>query len=226
MRQRLGIILTIVLAVGVLVAINSAAYVTEEKKPDSELNPDRSTYNAGATGTRALHDFLNESGYQVMRWREPLVKLLGTGGAKVRTFVIIGRPQVSVEEEEAQTLLLWVERGGRLVIVDRRPDDQLLPLSGEWKVTTEFLDFAVSADPAQVSQMTEGVKPVATSQPTLLTRDVESVMPSRYFAAIKFFPLSKDKKKKPDQKISANEPASDEEDFGEDYDDPTRVRTS
>src|SRR6185436_15662827 len=115
---------------------------------------------------------------------------------------------------------------GRLVIIDRRPDEQLLPRSGEWKVTTEFLDFAMSADPAQVDQMTEGVKPLEPSQPTLLTRDVESVMPSRYFAAIKFFPLSKDKKKKPDQKISANEPASDEEDFGEDYDDPIRVRTS
>ena len=51
--------------------------------------------------------------------------------------MIVGRPRVSIEEEEAQTLLLWVERGGRLVIIDRRPDDQL-PRSGEWKVTTEF----------------------------------------------------------------------------------------
>ena len=71
MRQRLGIIVTIVLAIAVLVAINSAAYVTEEEKQDSELKPNRSTYNAGATGTRALYDFLNESGYKVMRWREP-----------------------------------------------------------------------------------------------------------------------------------------------------------
>ena len=218
MRQRLGIILTIVVAVGVLIAINSAAYVTEEKKPDSELMPDRSTYNAGATGTRALHDFLNESGYQVMRWREPPVKLLGTGGEKVRTFVIVGRPQVSIEEEEAQTLLLWVERGGRLVIVDRRPDEQLLPRSGEWKVTAEFLDFAATADPAVVAQMTEGVKPVEPSQPTLLTREVESVMPSRYFAAIKFFWLSEDDKKKSEKKISAAEETSDEENLSEDLD--------
>src|SRR6185503_8510747 len=205
MRQRLGIILTIVLAVGILVAINSAAYVTEEKQHDSELMPNRSTYNSGATGTRALHDFLNESGYPVMRWREAPEKLLGSSGDKVRTFVIVGRPRVAIEEEEAQTLLLWVERGGRLVIIDRRPDDQLLPRSGEWKVTTEFLDFAISADPAQVDQMTEGVKPIEPSQPTLLTREVESVMPSRYFAAIKFFPLSKNEKKKTDQNVSANE---------------------
>ncbi|MGH9875467.1 MAG: DUF4350 domain-containing protein [Pyrinomonadaceae bacterium] len=220
MRQRLGIILTIVVAVGLLIAINSAAYVTEEKQQDSELMPDRSTYNAGATGTRALHDFLNESGYQVMRWRETPDKLLGTSGAKVRTFVIVGRPRISVEDEEAESLLLWVARGGRLVIIDRRPDDQLLPRSGEWKVTTEFLDFAVPADPAQVNQMTAGVKPVEPSQPTLLTRDVQAVMPSRYFAAIKFFSLSKDEKKKPEQKISADEEASDEEYSGEDFDEP------
>ena len=218
MRQRLGIILSIVLAVGVLVAINSAAYVTEEQKQDTEIMPDRSTYNAGATGTRALHDFLNESGYPVMRWREPPVKLLGSGGEKVRTFVIVGRPRVSIDEEEAQTLLLWVERGGRLVIIDRRPDDHLLPRSGEWKVTTEFLDFAMSADPAQVDQMTEGVKPLEPSQPTLLTRDVDLVMPSRYFAAIKFFPLSKDEKKKTDQKVSANEGTGNSDSSSEDFD--------
>ena len=219
MRQRLGIVLSILLAVGILVAINSAAYVTEEQQQDSELMPNRSTYNAGATGTRALHDFLNESGYPVMRWRESLEKLLGTAGAKVRTFVIVGRPRISIEEEEAQTLLLWVERGGRLVIIDRRPDNQLLPRSGEWIVTTEFLDFAISADPAQVDQMTEGVKPIEPSQPTLLTRGVDSVMTSRYFAAVKFFPLMKNEKKKTDQNVSANEGTGSSDNSSEDFDD-------
>lgn len=219
MRQRLGIIITILLAIAVLAVINSAAYITEEQKPDSELAPNRSTYNAGATGTRALHDFLNESGYQVMRWREPPDKLLGTGGEKVQTFVIIGRPRVPLDEEEAQTLLLWVKRGGRLVIIDRHPEAHLLPLSGEWKVTTEALDFAFSADPAQVNQMTESVKPVEPAQPTLLTRDVESVMPSRFSAAIKFFPVTKDKEKKTAQATPANEQSGEEED-SEDFDEP------
>jgi hypothetical protein len=208
-----------VLAVGVLVAINSAAYVTEEQQQDSELMPNRSTYNAGATGTRALHDFLNESGYPVMRWRESTDKLLGVAGGKVRTFVIVGRPRISIEEEEAQTLLLWVERGGRLVIIDRRPDNQLLPRSGEWIVTTEFLDFAISADPAQVDQMTEGVKPIEPSQPTLLTSGVDSVMTSRYFAAIKFFPLMKNEKNKTDQNVSANEGTGSSDNSSEDFDD-------
>ena len=205
--------MTIVLAVGVLILINSAAYVTDEKKQDSELMPNRSTYNAGATGTRALHDFLNESGYQVMRWREPPDRLLGASGQKVRTFVIVGRPIISVDKEEAKSLLLWVERGGRLVIIDRRPEDSLLPRSGAWKVTTEFLDFFAAVDPASPEQMTEGVKPVRPSQPTLLTRDVDSVMPSRFFAAIKVFALSEDEKKQADPDNSENRDAGGDEDF-------------
>lgn len=218
MRQRLGIIVTIVLAIAVLAVINSAAYITDEKKQDSELMPNRSTYNAGATGTRALHDFLNESGYQVMRWREPPDKLLGTGGEKVQTFVIVGRPRVPIDEEEAQTLLLWVKRGGRLVIIDRRPEEHLLPRSGEWKVTTELLDLAITADPAQVDQMTDGVKPVEPSQPTLLTQNVTSVMPSRFFSAIKFFPVTKDEKKTAQANGAKEETAGDED--AEDFDEP------
>ena len=188
MRQRLGIIITIVAAIGVLIVINSAAYVSEEEQQDSELSPNRSTYNAGATGTRALYDLLSESGYRVMRWREAPERLLGTSGEQIQTFVIIGTPRVSIEEEEAKSLLGWVERGGRLVIIDRRPEDYLLPPSGEWKVTTELLNFpGFGVDPAHQEQMTEGVKPLYPVLPTILTRDVESVMPSKFFSSIKFF---------------------------------------
>ena len=205
MRERLGIIITIVLAIGVLVAINSLAYVSEEDQPDSELNPNRSSYHGGATGTRALYDFLSESGYQVMRWRDTPEHLLGGAGQKVQTFVIIGRPRIAVNEEEAKSLLLWVARGGRLVIIDRRPDDVLLPPAGEWKVTTEFLDFpGVDADPARPEQMTENVKPLHPGLPTLLTRDVDSVMLSRYFSAIRFlFTRKKGVHEKPSPGASA-----------------------
>jgi hypothetical protein len=220
MRQRLGIIITIVLAIGILIVINSVAYVTEEEKQDSELEPNRSTYNAGVTGTRALHDFLNESGYAVMRWREPPERLLGVAGEKVQTFVIVGRPRVSIDMEEAESLLLWVGRGGRLVLIDRRLEDFLLPRSGEWKVTTELLDFPVAIDPGSSEKMTEGVKPVQPAQPTLLTRQVEAVMPSRFFSAIRVFALTKEAQKKADQESSENEGANDDEQFPSGFDEP------
>jgi hypothetical protein len=184
------------LAVGVLVAINAFAYVSEEEKQDSEFRPNRSTFNAGTTGTRALYDLLSESGYQVMRWREPPDRLLSGSGKKVQTFVFVGKPQIPFDEEEAKSLLLWVERGGRLIIIDRRPDDYLLPPSGEWKVTTDYFDLPFGMDPVSSGQMTEGVKPVSPAQPTLLTREVESVMPSRFVSAIKMFALSKEETKK------------------------------
>jgi hypothetical protein len=213
MRQRLGIIITIVVALAVLIAINSAAYVTEEEQPDSELSPNRSSYNARATGTRALYDFLSESGYKVMRWREAPERLLGTEGQRVKTFVIIGNTPVAVEEKEAESLLLWVERGGRLVIIDRRVENHLLPPSEEWTITTELLNYPFGVDPAKPEQMTEGVKLLRPIQPTLLTHDVESVMPSKFFSAIKFSAASKDAKKK-----TGEEQASGSDEGG--YDEP------
>jgi hypothetical protein len=187
MRQRLGIIITIVLVLGILVVINSISYVSEERKQDSEIAPNRSTYHAGPTGTRALYDLLSESGYKVMRWRETPEKLPGDSGRQVQTFVIVGNTQIPVDKDEADSLLLWVERGGRLVIIDRRPETYLLPPSGDWTIKAEFRQFpGFDIDPGNQQQMTEGIKPLRPAQPTLLTRDVESVMPSKYFADLRF----------------------------------------
>lgn len=187
MRQKLAIVGTILLLIGVLVAINAATYVGEEEQRDSELAPNRSSYNAGATGTRALYDFLNESGSKVMRWREVPEKLLSDKKQTVRTFVIIGDTPLSVDEDQAKSLLLWVERGGRLVLIDRRPELRLLPSSGEWKITTEFGEFpSPTIDPANPSEMTANVKPVGAVQPTPLTTDVDFIQPSKFAARISF----------------------------------------
>ncbi|HKO98752.1 MAG TPA: DUF4350 domain-containing protein [Pyrinomonadaceae bacterium] len=192
MRSRFGLIITILLAIGILVAINSLAYVSEDEAQDSELSPNRSTYNAGATGTRALYDFLSESGYKVMRWREAPERLLGDTGDQVKTFVIIGDTQVTIDDDEASSLLHWVEDGGRLVLIDRRPEDHVLAHSGDWVVTTEYVNYpGFDTDPAKPELMTKDVQPLPATQPTLLTQKVESVMPSRFMSAIKIFPASK-----------------------------------
>ncbi len=185
MRQKLGFILTIGAIIVVLVVINSISYVSEEKRADSELTPNRSTYHAGPTGTRALYDLLSESGYGVMRWRETPEKLLTQD--KVQTFVIVGHTRLAVEQDEAGHLQHWASRGGQLVIVDRRPPQYLLPASGSWTITTQFSDFSFfEADPSKPEEMTANVKAVNRVQPTLLTQNVEAVMPSRFAAAISF----------------------------------------
>lgn len=210
MRQELTIILTVVLVVGVLIGINAATYVGEDQSADSELSPNRSTYHAGATGTRALYDFLSESGNRVMRWREVPEKLLSDEQHNVQTFVVIGDTPLSFDEDQAKSLLLWVEGGGRLVLVDRRPDLRLLPASGDWNIVTEFGGFAsLTADPAKPEEMTENVKPVYPVQPTPLTKDIDSVMPSRFAANISF---SRTARKKPDgaEETELNQEASED----------------
>ena len=181
MRQRLTIILTFVVIIGALVIINTVTYVKKEKLRDSEMMPNRSTYHSGPTGTRALHDFLNESGYKVMRWREAPEKLLTKTGHSVATFVVIGSTQLPFSEEQTNALHAWITLGGCLVLIDRAPDARLLPKAGDWTVSSRMLDFpAFDIDPNNASDMTKDVEPFTPVQPTRLTHNVESVMPSRF----------------------------------------------
>src|SRR5215471_8133869 len=99
MRQRLTIILTIVVIVGLLVILNLVTYVKEQTVSDSEFTANRSTYHSGPTGTRAFYDFLSETGHKVIRWREATEKLSGTDGSKVTTFVVIGGTQLPFTKE-------------------------------------------------------------------------------------------------------------------------------
>jgi hypothetical protein len=187
MRQRLLIIVTIVVVLGLLILLNALNYTQPKKEAESDAAPDRSTYNAGPTGTRALYDLLSESGYKVTRWREPSDKLANEGGVRVGTFVLIGSLRRPVTQDEARSILNWVERGGRLVIIDRLPNIRLLPKSGDWSISTELIDFPQPGlDPADSERMTQGTDAVQPQQPTLLTRDIRSIRPSRFVATIKF----------------------------------------
>lgn len=180
MRQRLTIILTFVVIIGLLVIINTLSHVQEDETRDLEVAPNRSTYHSGPTGTRALHDFLNESGYSVMRWREPVSQLLSRSGEMVRTLVVVGETRMPFEEEDIDILRGWVARGGKLVVVDRTPDSRLLSTSG-WAIDVNYGQLpGLDTNPADVSQMTQDVNELKPIQPTLVTNDIESVMPSRF----------------------------------------------
>src|SRR5829696_2655902 len=121
MRQRLTIIFTVVVIIGLLALVSSISYVKKDKDQDYEIAPNRSTYHSGPTGVRALHDFLNESGYKVIRWRETPQKLLTDSGKLVKTFVVVGQIQVRFTDAESEALTKWIVAGGRYVIIDRNP---------------------------------------------------------------------------------------------------------
>ncbi|MDQ3653155.1 MAG: DUF4350 domain-containing protein [Acidobacteriota bacterium] len=186
MQGRLAIFLSIVLVLALLVALNAASYVRVEREVASELRPDRSTTNADATGTRALYEFLQETNHQVVRWRLPPASLTNAASTsrdvvKPATMVVVGQVRRQFDNEEIDSLLRWVRQGGRLVIVDRLPPPQLLSASGRWRVAAEIVEYPQPGiRPDDADAMTAGVAPLKPAQPSLLTRDVEQVMRSRF----------------------------------------------
>lgn len=181
MRQRLTIILTFVVIIGLLVLLNAVTYVKDDDAHDMEIAPNRSTYHSGPTGTRALHDFLSESGYKVIRWRESTERLLGDSGSLVKTFVVVGDMQTPFTEDEANALHKWVAAGGRFVFINRSVSNLLVPKSNGWNIVARMGPFpGFEVDPGDAKQMTETVTALHPVQPTVMTRNVAEVMPSRF----------------------------------------------
>ena len=188
MRQRLTIILTVIAILGALVVLNTITYVKKEKPLDTEAAPNRSTYHSGPTGTRALYDFLSESGFSVIRWRESPERLL-TIGANIRTLVVIGSTQVPFSEEHVEPMLAWVERGGRLILIDRDPPPSLLPRSGDWLINMKGHTFPfLEVDPSDPKAMTQTVSAIQPVQPTMFTQNIQAVLPSQFAARVRITP--------------------------------------
>ena len=174
----------------VLVALNAASYVRVEQEGDTEFVPDRSTLNAGGTGTRALFEYLEQKGADVVRWRKPMSALAEEGGVKTASLVVVGQTRHRIERREADAILNWVWHGGRLVLIDRSPNPQLLPTSGRWRVTSELMELpGPDVRPDNVEQMMRGVPQLVPSQPTALTRDVAEVARSRFASRLHVFQI-------------------------------------
>jgi hypothetical protein len=186
MRQRLTLILTIVIIVGLLALISSISFVKKEKMPDYEISPNRSTYHSGPTGLRALHDFLNESGYKVVRWKETPQKLLTGPGKLVKTFVVVGQVKVRFTEAEHQALAKWIAAGGHYVVIDRNAEQgRETAQPGSWNLTSRRFEApTLEVNPADPGQMTDKVVAFKPVQPTIFTRNVQSVQPSRFAARL------------------------------------------
>src|SRR5688500_7293009 len=158
MKQKLLIGLVLFLIVGLMVGLNAASYVQKEKIPDSELTPNRSSYNPGSTGTRAFFELLSETDRKVVRWQEPTTGLNTGNGDKPTVFVLMGPHRREFDDHEANELLSWVAKGGRLVIIDRNPPKDLLATTSSWRI--EFRErnemTIAGVDPADKNQMTSG----------------------------------------------------------------------
>lgn len=188
MKQKLFIFFGVILVLGLLVGLNAASFSQKEKEADNEINPNRSTYNTGATGTRAFYDLLSETGRRVTRWQEPPSKLSTYSQNTPSVFVIVGETRREMSEEDAQKILDWTASGGTLVLIDREPSNILAATTANYKLAFSYPknDLSREIDPANAVQMTDKTTAAKPAQPTILTSGINAVQPSRFAGTINF----------------------------------------
>ena len=178
----------LVVLVGMLVGLNAVSYVQKEKAPDSEAMPNRSTYNAGATGTRVLYELLTETGRKAIRWQEPPAALLtAKNNNRPAVFVLIGEVRNECTSAETEDLFKWVAAGGRLVLIDREPPKELITTTANWQITFNYNANPVEVlgvDPTSQERMTFETAAAKPVQPTVLTSGVTAVQQSRFASSI------------------------------------------
>ena len=188
MKQQFFIFLALVLLTILLVGLNVASYTQKEELPDREIAPNRSTYHVGATGARAFFDFLAETGRKPTRWQEPMSALSSNNKNSPATFIIIGQTRREFTEKEIEQLLRWVAEGGKLVIIDRAPPEELVKTTANWSISFESpknLPFS-NTDPTDQKQMTDETAAAKPIQPTVFVENVNAVQPSRFASSINF----------------------------------------
>ena len=209
MKQKLFLILGLVVLIVVLVGLNAVSYTQKEKQLDSEFLPNRSTYNSGATGTRAFFDLLTETGRKPVRWQNPPADLLINNKNKPSTLVIIGITRKEITDEDAAQILQWVSEGGKLVLIDREPAKNLVRTTANWNVSINYDSAAPDflTDASDQNQMTAGTKAAKAAQPSLFTKGINGVQHSRFAASVSFEHLTDAEiEKKTDRRVSKPTP--------------------
>lgn len=187
MKQRVVALILLVGLAALLVVLNALSYVQTQRELDSELRPNRSTFNPGSTGTQAFFTLLAETGRQPVRWRDS-TEGLSAARNKPGVFIVIGTLRRPFSEGEAEGLFRWVAQGGRLVIIDRDPPAELHPTDLTWKLTvtpTELIDI-YTVDASDQRQMTGSIDAAKPVQPTAYTVGVNAIQPSKFAGQISF----------------------------------------
>jgi hypothetical protein len=185
MKQRILIILFFVILVAALIGLNAVSYTKKDKEPDSEFQPNRSSYNLGATGTSVFYELLAGTGKKVTRWQQPVSYLLSPSNSRITTLILLGETRREVTDDETAKLLDWVKDGGHLILIDRAPDPKLIQPPGEWKLLVSGPGnpgkFSDVDNPGFLTENITAAKPV---QPTLLVAGITAVQPSRLASRI------------------------------------------
>ena len=188
MKQKFFIFFGVIIVLVLLVVLNTVSYVQKEEEADNEVFPNRSTYNTGATGTRAFYDLLSETGRNVTRWQEPPSKLSDYSQNIPSVFVIIGQTRREIGEEDANQILDWTASGGTLVLIDREPPQLLTATTANWRLSLLYPAETLSreTDPADANQMTDKTPAAKPVQPGIFTNKINAVQPSRFAGTVNF----------------------------------------
>ena len=188
MKQKLFVVIFLILLVALLAGLNAASYVQKGKTPDNEMMPNRSSFNSGATGTQAFYTLLFETGRKVTRWQEPSAALLTAKANKPAVFVVTGTIRREFTPVESEALLRWVSDGGRLVVIDRDPPERLVTTTANWKLAIKYNETAdvFAVDPSDQKQMVRDVTATKPVQPTLFTQGVNAVQTSFFAGSVEF----------------------------------------
>ncbi len=177
-----------IVVVGLLIGLNAVSLSQKEKEADREVFPNRSTYNTGATGTRAFYDLLSETGRKVVRWQETPSKLSLQNQNTPSVFVIIGHTRREINDTDAQEILDWTAQGGTLVLIDREPVKDLITTTANWRLSLTYPSESLSLeiDPANPNQMTDKTNAAKPAQPSIFTGKINAVQPSRFAGTVDF----------------------------------------
>jgi Domain of unknown function (DUF4350) len=201
MRRYFGVIFTILIVIFAFIGLSVAGNIEFDRPSENEFAPNRSTYNSGPTGGRALYQLLEESGTPVARWRRRYFSL--TDKAKDSILVIIG-PFLSgrmISNEEAVALKSWIADGGRALIISRSPVEQF----GDPAIRAKAPENLPASDTPPEQFIYEESDKLIT-QPTELTRKVRGLALSDFASRMSFhFPQEADETKGEDEVDEADE---------------------
>lgn len=150
----------------VLVALNFLFFVDTREAKETEEQADRSSYRTTPYGTHAFYTLLEENGYEATRLEKPYTEIKDRD--QIGTLVVIALPDSNNPgEEEFKSLIEWVESGKLLIIIDRTIHIENL---GDASANTVFVSGKYEMRPLQ---------------PTLYTRNVESIKTSDYATRVR-----------------------------------------
>ncbi|HEX5082822.1 MAG TPA: DUF4350 domain-containing protein [Blastocatellia bacterium] len=186
MRRYFGVTITIIVVIFALIAMSMAGNIELDRPQENEFAPNRSTYNSGPTGTRALYQLLEESGMPVARWRSRYSQLHAEAPEVKDAILVVIGPFISgqkMSHEETFDLQTWIAAGGQALIISRSPLDQ-------------FADPAISSKSAGIppsmaatpEEFIDEESDELIAQPTELTREVRGLAFSQFATRMSFHP--------------------------------------